>query len=470
MHFFRTPTIVFIFLLCCTSMFAVTSIVNPTGPEGSFQLSKADQYEKDAILSAKEGNADVAVLNLSNYILETGDFSILENSVYEGIKHSDGFIALKDKYLLKFNMSTFFYLYVGLIGFFIAFVLNIRKRTDRVANGLIGVFVFMHSFFLIHISLYLTNYTFQEPHTLSMSTLFSFLYGPVLYFYFKRITENYTFKRSDALHLIPTLIFIAVFMPIYSLSSEEKLQVMLGVGEYAAHPYKNSVTIIKLVSLLIYGYLTLRLYIKNKKKNSKTSPKKIRLHRIIITIHAIYAISYAVYGILIINDDFNSPIFHAQLFSMTSLVLYIGYIAYSNPQILVGTAKAIVSRAPKYRNSGLTVSFSNELKEQLVKLMEEEKVYRQNSIKLETIANRLGTTRHNASQVINEHFGLNFFELINKFRVEEAMELLKDNKDNLNIIDIAYEVGYNNKVTFNKSFKRFSNLTPSQFMRLEGAS
>ena len=61
---------------------------------------------------------------------------------------------------------------------------------------------------------------------------------------------------------------------------------------------------------------------------------------------------------------------------------------------------------------------------------------------------------------------MNFFELINKFRVDEAISLLKENKLNsLQIIDIAYEVGYNNKVTFNKAFKKETSLTPSQFLK-----
>jgi YesN/AraC family two-component response regulator len=60
---------------------------------------------------------------------------------------------------------------------------------------------------------------------------------------------------------------------------------------------------------------------------------------------------------------------------------------------------------------------------------------------------------------------MNFFELINKFRIEDAINLLeKDKNGNLHIIDIAYEVGYNNKVTFNKAFKKTTSLTPTQFI------
>ena len=41
----------------------------------------------------------------------------------------------------------------------------------------------------------------------------------------------------------------------------------------------------------------------------------------------------------------------------------------------------------------------------------------------------------------------------------------EDQKRNLNIIEVAYEVGYNNKVTFNKAFKKHMNQTPSTYIR-----
>jgi len=61
---------------------------------------------------------------------------------------------------------------------------------------------------------------------------------------------------------------------------------------------------------------------------------------------------------------------------------------------------------------------------------------------------------------------MNFFNLINKFRIEEAREILRnDINKNLNIIDVAYDVGFNNKVTFNKAFKEETSLTPTQYIK-----
>jgi YesN/AraC family two-component response regulator len=60
---------------------------------------------------------------------------------------------------------------------------------------------------------------------------------------------------------------------------------------------------------------------------------------------------------------------------------------------------------------------------------------------------------------------MNFFKLINKFRIREAIKMLEEDvHGSLNIIDVAYEVGYNNKVTFNKAFKKETSLTPSEFI------
>ncbi len=152
---------------------------------------------------------------------------------------------------------------------------------------------------------------------------------------------------------------------------------------------------------------------------------------------------------------------------MALMVMYIGYSANVQPSVFSGVLTFGDKLFFKYEKSGLTSSLSMELKDNLIALLENEKIYKENDINLEVLAERLNTTRHNASQVINEHFDLNFHELINKYRINEAKNIFNlDYQKNLNIIDVAYEVGYNNKVTFNKAFKKDTNLTPSEYQRL----
>jgi len=180
-------------------------------------------------------------------------------------------------------------------------------------------------------------------------------------------------------------------------------------------------------------------------------------------------LTYLLYGISIsgVLGEFPSFIYHSQVIAICIMVLYVAYMAYVQPDVFSKKYNSIKAgiNFQKYERSGLTESLAIELKENLISLLVEEKVYKENDLSLEILSEKLNTTRHNASQIINEHFNMNFFELINKFRIEEVLNILKDDVyGNLHIIDIAYEVGYNNKVTFNKAFKKETSLTPTQFI------
>lgn len=220
------------------------------------------------------------------------------------------------------------------------------------------------------------------------------------------------------------------------------------------------------MSLATYGYFTLKVY-QHEKKEKPNTPKNILVwHRNIIFIFSLYIIAYFFYAAGLTKIINFAPIVYIQLAIMAVLIFYVAYIAYVQHNVFSGK---VTLKDPKelfkYKKSSLTPSYSLELKEKLLFLLNDEKIYKRNDICLDWIADKLGTNRHSASQVINEHFSMNFFELINNFRIQEAIELLKNNiHNNLNIIDIAYEVGFNNKVTFNKSFKKVTSCTPSKYI------
>jgi len=421
-------------------------------------------YKQLALEYAQENNSEKASLYIDKYIKASLNTHFIKDEAFSSISQSEAFEEVSEKYELNFSFINLFYLFSSVIGIFIVIILNLKGKSDNRSVLLISSFVLILSIFIFHIFLFLSRLQFRFPHTLFMSIIFSFLYGPLIYFYFKRIVMQHVFKWVDLLHLIPTAIIIIAVIPIYLLSTEDKLMVMLHAGEIDRQAYVNYTFMAKLLSLAIYGFLLLRIYFKYIKGNPKINFMNIRWQKSIIWLGTGYVISYAIYGLIIIDVlpriEF---LYHLQIFFMALMVLYIGYMAYLRPNIF--KSDYFETHLYKYKKSGLTARFSQELKEHLLHLMIEEKIYRKNDINLEELSERLGTTRHNTSQVINEHFDLNFFELINKFRIEEAKEILKnDIEKRLNIIDVAYEVGFNNKVTFNKSFKKILAQTPTQYL------
>lgn len=384
---------------------------------------------------------------------------------FDGIRKEPGFVKLSGTVLPKFTVWSVFYFFVSLIGLYVTFILLINKKIDKQARILISLFVFIHSLFILNICVNQTNYVFEFPHTYLMSTWSSFLYGPLLFLYFKRVSKSTDLNKKDYWHFIPTLILtIYLVFNVYAFSGSEKVIQMLQRLEDGLNPGDSTklllLVILKTISLGVYAYfvhLLLKKHIAGLSNKTRIWQKNIYL------IHVSYVVVYIVYGAYISAGANSGVLFHAPIVLMSTMVLYVGYAANVQPDVFSGLYSYTNRLFPKYVKSGLTDSLSQELKKNLKDLFQNEKLYRNNDINLDMVAEKLNTTRHNASQLINEHFNMSFREFVNSYRIQEAKELLKEENE-LNIIDVAYEVGYNNKVSFNKAFKKDTQLTPSEYL------
>ncbi len=433
-------------------------------------VNKSKFLKKLALSQAGLRNTEKSIEYIESYLLQEFNTDFLNHEGFDDIRDTYLYKAVLEKYTPNLSFWSFFYLFVAFIGFYTVLMLNFNKKIRLSARLLISGFIFIHSFFIFHIGLVISNYQFEYPHSYLMSTCFSFLYGPLLYLYFKKVVHKHSFKYSDILHLLPTVLFLIYIVPIYALSTSDKLSLMLSRVQKGLNPSDSeqlvTIVLLKLTSLIVYGFFIRKLYLDSSKRNGTEKSNSV-WQRNLYHIHFLYILSYAIYGILIGNSISSGFFYHFQLGSMALMVLYIGYSANIQPSVFNGVISYTNRLFPKYEKSGLTASLSLELKNHLEYLFKDEKIYKENDISLEMVAHKLNTSRHNASQVINEHFKVSFHELVNKYRIEEAKKILTDDQQrNLNIIDIAYEVGYNNKVTFNKAFKKDTQLTPSQFQRL----
>ena len=71
---------------------------------------------------------------------------------------------------------------------------------------------------------------------------------------------------------------------------------------------------------------------------------------------------------------------------------------------------------------------------------------------------------YDLSVLINHHLNQHFFDFINEYRIQKAMQILKNpSKKKLTILEILYEVGFNSKSSFNTAFKKHTNQTPTEF-------
>lgn len=105
-------------------------------------------------------------------------------------------------------------------------------------------------------------------------------------------------------------------------------------------------------------------------------------------------------------------------------------------------------------------------KERLRQLMEVERLYLEPELTLSDIAQRLGTNISILSAVVNGAFGKNFNDYVNSYRVELVKSRLRDPAyQHYSLLGVGLECGFNSKSTFNRVFKKFTGVAPSDFSR-----
>jgi len=123
----------------------------------------------------------------------------------------------------------------------------------------------------------------------------------------------------------------------------------------------------------------------------------------------------------------------------------------------------------KYKKKKISDDDAKGLIAQLEELMKTEKLYNNPKLKLKDLAEKLNTSTHQLSQLLNDNLEKGFAKYVNEYRVNEACQLISK-ASNLSLEGIGYEVGFNSKSTFYSTFKKFTGSTPANFQSLQSQS
>jgi AraC-like DNA-binding protein len=181
-------------------------------------------------------------------------------------------------------------------------------------------------------------------------------------------------------------------------------------------------------------------------------------------------------GIDILMDFLNFDPYEISFIGLTILTFLFGVFGFHQPSIFEevvhfsannGTENSNGNSEPrKYLRSGLKQKDVARYIKQLENHMTKVKPYLDRELSIFDLAKQLTIPRHFLSEVINEHMGKNFYNLVNDYRIEEVKRRLEDPKyKHLTILAIAYDSGFNAKSSFNTIFKDKTGMTPSEYQR-----
>jgi len=338
-------------------------------------------------------------------------------------------------------------------------------------------------YWLIYLGLYagsyafLSNILFTDFHLLSVSFIsLLMLHGPFLYLYISAlIDEKYQFQRKNLFHFIPFLLFnIFVFTSPLFPEIAGSIRLDHAETEHGSPLLFNFFLILTALSGPVYFLLSIRLFkiLDINIFNNFSTTENINLDWLRKLVYSFGVIWTALIIIATIHHVFHlfSWAFCTDglFLSLSVFIILIGYFGLKQKEIFIQypdhKIEYVTKPKTKYATVLLNETDSKNYVSQIKQLMETEKPYLDADLTLPGMAAKLQIPSHHLSRVINEKFGLNFFDFINQYRIEEVKsKIAKPEFDNLSILGIAFESGFNTKSAFNRVFKKMTGTTPSEY-------
>jgi AraC-like DNA-binding protein len=193
-----------------------------------------------------------------------------------------------------------------------------------------------------------------------------------------------------------------------------------------------------------------------------------------ITFYTGYVVMFIFGGIDILVGFMPFDPYEISFIGLTLLTFLFGVFGFQQPAIFEEVVRFPVSESDsqeendtkKYQRSGLKNEDVADYVNKIRKYMIIEKPYLNRELSIYDLSDQLKIPRHILSELINEHMGMNFYHLVNDYRVNEVKERLKtEDLKQLTILALAFDSGFNSKSSFNTIFKEKTGQTPSEYLK-----
>ncbi|MCE7992494.1 MAG: AraC family transcriptional regulator [Roseivirga sp.] len=301
--------------------------------------------------------------------------------------------------------------------------------------------------------------------------------GPLLYLYISSFTsDRFRFRPGYLLHFIPFTVFTMLLPLLFAeaIPEQGKYYGMLSVmrsspeGLTPLQMFYGFLFFLQFIHAGFYAFFgirALRNFTINQGAGIMIKTARLRwMKRYTIIFGSILLMCLVYFSVLFYSSIYERWMDYLLILPTTIWMYMLAFNAYKNPFLFRDDLKYALSQK-KYAKSTLDGGLADRYEQIIIRYLEEEKAYRNPGMKLSDLSAALEVAPHDLSQVINQRFECNFNELINRYRVKEARELLADHSNDLNMLEVAYAVGFNNKASFNNYFKKITGSTPSHYRK-----
>ena len=343
----------------------------------------------------------------------------------------------------------------------LGYILITQKKGKKISHSLLSAFM-LANFFLIFSFLngrikLISKEDFRVGAVLLKSCYYLLI--PLLYLYIKSVCyRTFRLRPRELFHLAPYISAV-----IWSLiQNHDQYPVLRVFFSWLLHIQVAGYTIIILRTFYSYRLDIKAMY---------ASVKKIDLSWLLFLFLGF---------VLMWLMDFTNFLLgwlHIKTASVGNLLLFLSLainFIFATGIVYCGLKQLAVfsgiEEKPKYATSTLSPQEYEKLLQHLTEYMEKSKPYLNPELSLNDLALQLAILPRYLSQVINQSTNRNFFDFINRYRIDEFKHRIINAGDTkTTILEVLYDVGFNSKSTFNEAFKKHTGITPTEFIRTHRA-
>ncbi len=350
--------------------------------------------------------------------------------------------------------------YAGIIqGFYSALVLTHTNRRNP-ANRYLVVLLIILSFSILH-SVFIIPY-FHHFHqtTFRIQEPFIMLVIPFIWLYVKKLNEPlFHFRIKHLVHFVPFVV-VMLFSLTYIIHRSE----VDGSTLFYSHTIVLNVVlyVVALCQYIFYLFYILRLIrnFKAKALEELSNTEYIDPAWLRIFLFTFLAVFLLLIGMMVIAiHRLNTNYFNTIVSVVFAFAVYIlGYKGLFQQTMLPANAE------PQKKKVTPEIKVDEQLLNKLLDFMNRQKPWHDPELTLTSLARQVEISRNLLSELINSGTGGNFYDFVNKYRVEEIKQLMANPKfKDFTLLAIALEAGFSSKSTFNSIFKKFTGITPSTY-------
>ncbi|MEM9078214.1 MAG: helix-turn-helix domain-containing protein [Bacteroidota bacterium] len=346
--------------------------------------------------------------------------------------------------------------YGALQAIFIAVVL-LKTSNRSIFKKLFAFLLIVEGVTLIERLLVETELIHSMPHILGISYPLSFTKPPLMFFMALAIThKGFRISKNTFLHFIPFVLMLLLNLPFYTLDGAEKLNLvrafMEKVPSYASFDFYFTLSFF--VYIGIYIFLCIKRL--DHFRSYSLSNALVNWYRKLLLIYSGFLFLHLFYFVIQPLGNFNFDLINqVSMLAMTFIIQAIAYMLIQRSSL---TTKTSVPNLGSLEQQKLD-------EKRILKALEQDKLYLDDELSLKKFSEKICLPHTYVSQIINQKFNSTFKRMINRYRIDEAKQIMESSKDEkIKLIDVGFRSGFNNKVSFYRSFREFENLSPSEYL------